>query len=182
MRERNRRSCGTLCDPDLHVSQAYGVIGCVQFLEGHYLLLVTKRQYQGSLCGHKVYSISDTALVPLKQAAVQVRVLCDLTERYGFPLQISSRRKPPCIELQSVVQVFDGQLVPHLQKEESMEEKRYRKLLLGMDLTQDFFFSYTYDVASTLQNNLTASAQQDRFDSMFVWNDHLTRCHRPPAS
>jgi SacI homology domain len=58
-----------------------------------------------------------------------------------------------------------------------MEEKRYRKLLLGMDLTQDFFFSYTYDVASTLQNNLTASAQQDRFDSMFVWNDHLTRCH-----
>ena len=65
----------------------------------------------------------------------------------------------------------------HLQKEESVEEKRYRKLLLGMDLTQDFFFSYTYDVASTLQNNLTASAQQDRFDSMFVWNDHLTRCH-----
>ena len=58
-----------------------------------------------------------------------------------------------------------------------MEEKRYRKLLLGMDLTQDFFFSYTYDVASTLQNNLTASAQQGRFDSMFVWNDHLTRCH-----
>lgn len=29
------------------------------------------------------------------------------------------------------------------QRVESMEEKRYRKLLLGMDLTQDFFFSYT---------------------------------------
>jgi phosphatidylinositol 3,5-bisphosphate 5-phosphatase len=72
--------------------------------------------------------------------------------------------------------VTTAQLTLPLQKEESMEEKRYRKLLLGMDLTQDFFFSYTYDIASTLQNNLTASAQQDRFDSMFVWNDHLTRC------
>jgi SacI homology domain len=62
---------------DLCCTQAYGVIGCVSFLEGHYLLLVTKRQYQGSLCGHKVYSISDTALVPLKQATAQVHVLAD---------------------------------------------------------------------------------------------------------
>lgn len=113
------------------VCKAYGVIGCAKFLEGHYLLLVTKRQYQGSLCGHKVYSISDTALVPLMQASAQAQ--------------------------------------------ESMAEKRYRKLLLGMDLTQDFFFSYTYNIAATLQKNLTMSAEQDRFDSMFVWNDHLTK-------
>lgn len=86
MRERGSRSFYEIPrDADLLASQAYGVIGCVQFLEGHYLLLVTKRQYQGSLCGHKVYSISDTALVPLKQAAVQVRFPCDLTNRCGQP-------------------------------------------------------------------------------------------------
>ena len=56
-----------------------------------------------------------------------------------------------------------------------MAEKRYRKLLLGMDLTQDFFFSYTYSVAATLQRNMTAGAQEHRFDSIHIWNDHLSR-------
>ncbi len=41
--------------------------------EGHYLLLITKRAYQGNLCGHKVYSIADTALVPLVRPSAQVR-------------------------------------------------------------------------------------------------------------
>lgn len=31
--------------------QAHGVIGCFKFLEGFYLLLVTQRRYQGSVCG-----------------------------------------------------------------------------------------------------------------------------------
>ena len=33
--------------------------------QGYYLLLVTKKRYVGSLCGHKVYGIEATALVPL---------------------------------------------------------------------------------------------------------------------
>lgn len=33
------------------VCQAVGVLGCFQFLEGHYLLLVTKKRFQGTLCG-----------------------------------------------------------------------------------------------------------------------------------
>ncbi len=36
-------------------------------------MLITKRAAKGSLCGHKVYSISDTALVPLVQPNAQVR-------------------------------------------------------------------------------------------------------------
>ncbi len=68
------------------------------------------------------------------------------------------------------------------QGQESSAEKKYRKLLLGMDLTHDFFFSYTYGIAITLQRNLTAPASQDTscFESMFVWNCHLTRCARCP--
>lgn len=64
--------CTQMANSSLGVVQANGVIGTPQFLEGHYLLLVTKRQYQGSLCGHKIYSVSDTALVPLSQASAQV--------------------------------------------------------------------------------------------------------------
>ena len=31
-------------------AQAYGVLGCFRFLEGHYLLLITKRRFQGRIC------------------------------------------------------------------------------------------------------------------------------------
>lgn len=31
--------------------QAYGIIGCFRFLEGYYLLLVSQRRYEGSICG-----------------------------------------------------------------------------------------------------------------------------------
>lgn len=59
---------------------------------------------------------------------------------------------------------------------ESNEEKRYRKLLLsGMDLSKDFIFSYTYCLSRTLQTNLTSTSTKGTFDSMFVWNDFLTR-------
>lgn len=53
--------------------QAYGIIGCVRFLECYYLMLITKREQQGCICGHKVYSVSDTALIPLVEPSSQVR-------------------------------------------------------------------------------------------------------------
>ena len=62
------------------------------------------------------------------------------------------------------------------QGRETAAEKRYRKLLLsGLELNKDFYFSYTYNLATTLQANLTAEAPADPFDSMFVWNEYLSR-------
>ncbi|DBB09417.1 hypothetical protein WJX82_010315 [Trebouxia sp. C0006] len=62
------------------------------------------------------------------------------------------------------------------QGRETAAEKRYRKLLLsGLELNKDFYFSYTYNLARTLQANLTADAPADAFDSMFVWNEYLSR-------
>jgi len=48
-------------------------------------------------------------------------------------------------------------------------------LLSGLELNKDFYFSYTYNLARTLQANLTADAPADPFDSMFVWNEYLSR-------
>jgi SacI homology domain len=85
--------------------------------------------------GHKVYSIADTALVPLLHPSV----------------------------------ALEG-------GRETAAEKRYRKLLLtGVDLRTDFFFSYTYCLSRTLQSNLSGQPDSNFFDSMFVWNDYLTR-------
>jgi hypothetical protein len=56
--------------------------------------------------------------------------------------------------------------------------RRYRKLLLGVDLSKQFFFSGTYCLANTLQRNHDVRDGQDPnvYGSMFVWNSHLTRC------
>ncbi|CAA6658701.1 unnamed protein product [Spirodela intermedia] len=58
----------------------------------------------------------------------------------------------------------------------SKNEKRYKKLLRTVDLTKDFFFSYSYNVMRSLQKNFCESQTGHVvYDSMFVWNEFLTR-------
>ncbi|MBA0720178.1 hypothetical protein Golax_007810 [Gossypium laxum] len=58
----------------------------------------------------------------------------------------------------------------------SKNEKRYKKLLSTVDLTKDFFFSYTYNVMHSLQRNLCRNETGEvHYETMFVWNEFLTR-------
>uniref|UniRef100_A0A1D1YNZ3 Polyphosphoinositide phosphatase n=1 Tax=Anthurium amnicola TaxID=1678845 RepID=A0A1D1YNZ3_9ARAE len=58
----------------------------------------------------------------------------------------------------------------------SKNENRYKKLVCTVDLTKDFFFSYSYHVMRSLQKNLYDSQTgQVVYDTMFVWNEYLTR-------
>lgn len=53
---------------------------------------------------------------------------------------------------------------------------RYKKLLCSVDLTKDFFFSYSYQIMCSLQRNLCeGETGQVLYDTMFVWNEYLTR-------
>lgn len=55
-------------------------------------------------------------------------------------------------------------------------ESRYKRLFTSIDLTKDFFFSYTYRIMWCLQSNVKASQQEKvPYDDMFVWNAFLTR-------
>ncbi|CAF2079028.1 hypothetical protein HID58_044141 [Brassica napus] len=58
----------------------------------------------------------------------------------------------------------------------SKDEKRYKRLLCTVDLTKDFFFSYSYHIMHSLQRNLSNNVEgQTYYESMFVWNEYLTR-------
>ncbi|OVA13010.1 Synaptojanin [Macleaya cordata] len=58
----------------------------------------------------------------------------------------------------------------------SKNENRYKKLLCTVDLTKDFFFSYSYHVMRSLQKNLcNGETGQVLYETMFVWNEFLTR-------
>uniref|UniRef100_A0ACD5WES0 Uncharacterized protein n=1 Tax=Avena sativa TaxID=4498 RepID=A0ACD5WES0_AVESA len=61
----------------------------------------------------------------------------------------------------------------------SRDENRYKRLLCSVDLTKDFFFSYSYNIMRSLQKNITAkNTGQVVYETMFVWNEFLTRAMR----
>ncbi|XP_006362092.1 phosphoinositide phosphatase SAC2-like isoform X2 [Solanum tuberosum] len=58
----------------------------------------------------------------------------------------------------------------------SKDENRYLKLLRKMDLTKDYFFSYSYHMMLSFQKNLSNSKTGVAiYETMFVWNEFLTR-------
>ncbi|KAL8150797.1 hypothetical protein V2J09_020605 [Rumex salicifolius] len=59
---------------------------------------------------------------------------------------------------------------------DAKDENRYKKLLYMVDLTKDFFYSYSYNVMRTLQKNLCdKQSGKVLYETMFVWNEFLTR-------
>ncbi|KAJ1975957.1 phosphatidylinositol-3,5-bisphosphate 5-phosphatase [Dimargaris verticillata] len=55
------------------------------------------------------------------------------------------------------------------------QENRYLSLFHSVDMTKNFYFSYTYDLTHTLQYNMTQTKDEDQlvYNDMFVWNHYL---------
>ncbi|KAL2462387.1 Phosphoinositide phosphatase SAC2 [Forsythia ovata] len=116
------------------VTTCYGIIGFIKFLGPYYMLLITKRRKIGTICGHAVYAIAKSEMIPIPNSTVQSNMAY------------------------------------------SKNENRYKKLLRTVDLTKDFFFSYSYHVMLSLQKNLSNhETGLILYETMFVWNEFLTR-------
>ncbi|ESQ42102.1 hypothetical protein EUTSA_v10012697mg [Eutrema salsugineum] len=58
----------------------------------------------------------------------------------------------------------------------SRDENRYKRLLSVVDLTKDFFFSYSYNIMRSFQKNICDHESGGvLYKKMFVWNEFLTR-------
>ncbi|XP_077367072.1 polyphosphoinositide phosphatase isoform X2 [Festucalex cinctus] len=89
---------------------AVGVVGFVRFLEGYYMVLITKRRKMADIGGHSIYKIEDTSMIYIPNDSVRV----------AHP-----------------------------------DEARYVRIFQNMDLSSNFYFSYSYDLSHSLQHNLT---------------------------
>ncbi|XP_069675113.1 polyphosphoinositide phosphatase isoform X2 [Periplaneta americana] len=89
---------------------AFGLLGFVKFLEGYYIILVTKRRRVAFIGYHTIYKIEDTSMIYIPN---------------------------------------DGIRVSH------PDEQRYVKMFQSIDLSSNFYFSYSYDITHTLQNNMS---------------------------
>nr|CAB3479686.1 unnamed protein product [Digitaria exilis] len=115
------------------VTKAYGIAGCIKFLESYYLILVTRRRQIGCICGHAIYCIDESQMITIPHTSVQTDVAT------------------------------------------SKNELRYKKLLASVDLTKDFFYSYTYPIMQSLQQNVTSAGIKEMpYENLFVWNTFLT--------
>ncbi len=60
----NRSKVGQKLGPGLNkIISAFGIVGFVKFLEGYYIILITKRSKAGLIGNHSVYKIEDTTMV-----------------------------------------------------------------------------------------------------------------------
>ncbi|KAG7460867.1 hypothetical protein MATL_G00203470 [Megalops atlanticus] len=89
---------------------AYGIVGFVRFLEGYYIILITKRRKMADIGGHSIYKIEDTNMIYIPNDSVRVT---------------------------------------------HPDEARYVRIFQNVDLSSNFYFSYSYDLSHSLQHNLT---------------------------
>ncbi|RDX69196.1 Phosphoinositide phosphatase SAC3, partial [Mucuna pruriens] len=99
-----------------------------------------------------------------------------------YMLLITKRRQIGAICGNTVYAVSKSEMIPlqnssvHSNIANSINENRYKKLLCMVDLTKDFFFSYSYHIMRSLQRNLCDSETGHvLYETMFVWNEFLTR-------
>ncbi|KAH7927230.1 hypothetical protein BV22DRAFT_1193824 [Leucogyrophana mollusca] len=93
------------------------------------------------------------------------------------------------ISKRSVVALLGGHYLYHCEStdmipvcfnhkvEKATEEQRLMNVFKQVDMSKNFYFSYSYDLTSTLQNNLTTNSlsgnERRPFTDRYAWNFHL---------
>lgn len=49
-------------------------LGFIKFLEPYYMLLITKRRKIGTICGHTIYAITKSEMIPIPHASVRSKM------------------------------------------------------------------------------------------------------------
>lgn len=110
------------------------------------------------------------------------------TDAY-YMILISKRSQVAMLGGHYVYQVDGTEVIPltigsisRFQKDRNPEETRLLTILNNMDLTRGFYYSYSYNITRSLQQNIIhertalneniGNAGRD-FQDMFVWNNHL---------
>ena len=149
------------------IAKAYGIVGFVRFLDCYYLTLITRRAKVGSIGSNGIYTIKGTETFPIKPA-----------DRIPGSAADMDVQADPSSVLLSMWNRGKRRVGLGLTNRE-IAELRYQGLYQVVDLTKNFYFSYTYDVTRSLQENFLSTTTQPfpppPFQEMFAWNYFLTR-------
>eukprot|EP00250_Pteridium_aquilinum_P010248 c19243_g1_i1 orf=74-556(+) len=62
------------------VTKAYGIVGFIKFLKPYYMIVITKRQRLGAICGHSIFGIRESRLLQVPHPSVLVGFMCSKAE------------------------------------------------------------------------------------------------------
>lgn len=180
------------------VLRACAFLGAIRFLESHYLLFATAREQVGCFGPHAVFRVSSTALLPVTQppragsrppGAMPTVNRRSSASGLGEEAALSAQEEPVPAPtngqgeargpFQKLVEAFhslqSGWGTTAVQQRRL--ENRYRTLFLSVDVTKDCYFSHSYDLTRTLQDNFTAVGRGPR--ERYLWNHFLAgNCQR----
>ena len=123
------------------VCSGFGIVGFVKFLDCYYLNMVTQVKEVGFIGGNYIYSIKATEMLAIKpKPEVEKSAFSNIWKKLNQKLNQSSS---------------------------DIAESRYMGLFLFVDMTKDFFFSYSYDLTSSLQHNYIRSLADDPVSSTY---------------
>ncbi|WZZ40018.1 hypothetical protein YC2023_036277 [Brassica napus] len=145
----------------LHI---YVVSGFIKFLGPYSMLVITERREICQICGHMVYEVSKSEIISLRNSSVLSNIA-------------NSRDENVCFHLPFTI-LCHFFVCSKLIVEESfcLVKREYKKLMCMVDLTNDFFFSYSFNIMRSFQKNLcNHESGATLYKKMFVWNEFLTR-------
>ncbi|KAG0228051.1 phosphatidylinositol-3,5-bisphosphate 5-phosphatase [Mortierella sp. GBA43] len=99
----------------------------------------------------------------------------------GYYITIITKRSPVALLGGHYVFHVDGtstipihaSATPISKLDKNSDEARYLQMFRMVDLTKNFYFSYSYDITRTLQWNMTRNPRIEGRNQMFVWNQYL---------
>lgn len=106
---------------------AVGVVGFIRFLNSYYLTLVTEAKEVGRVDSHGIFAIKHAEVVPIK---------------------------PGSADGDTIGQKLWSHLTKNFNRTTAdVAESRYVGLFQFIDLSKDFYFSYSYDITRSLQHH-----------------------------
>ena len=147
--EGNKTSGGLI-----KVTAACGLVGFVKFLDCYYLNLITQKKFVGMIGANYIYAIKENSLFPIKPKTDQ--------EGNALAMVWNKLNKRLKINVTSL----------------EVAESRYMGLFQFVDITKDFYFSYTYDLTQSLQHNYIMGNLKTfpppPPQECYEWNHYLT--------
>ena len=126
----------------IKLSTGYGLIGFVKFLDYYYIHIITQRKLVGNINNHDIYTIKSTEIYPIRPK--------DTTDDTTTSNTNSSSIHNILIKTwKHINKRFH-------QTPEEIAESRYLGLYSFIDMSRDFYYSYTYDLSYSLQINNTS--------------------------
>ena len=127
------------------ISTGYGLIGFVKFLDYYYIHIITQRKLVGNINNHDIYTIKATEIYPIRPKDITD----DDTTNNNNTNTMNNINNILLKTWKHINKRFH-------QTPEEIAESRYLGLYSFIDMSRDFYYSYTYDLSYSLQINNTS--------------------------